>query len=128
MEKPTLVLGLGLLLAGAVASGQALVEHRYEKKLSDAIKVCAAHRPAKEEGKPWLDIQLICDTEYFYGHMQDAWVTPQLEVRDALEARDRISRWPYALALCIALLTALPWTWYFLLRRIAELRTAIAGK
>jgi hypothetical protein len=36
-------------------------------------------------------------------------------------------KWPHVVAAIIAILGALPWAWYFLLRRIAELRAAISG-
>ena len=52
-----------------------------------------------------------------YGHVPDA------------EAALRASKsWPPVVAAVIAVLSALPWLWYFLLRRIAELRAAIGGK
>jgi len=37
-------------------------------------------------------------------------------------------RWTKALALTVAVLGCLPWCWYFLLRRIAQLRAAIGDK
>jgi hypothetical protein len=37
-------------------------------------------------------------------------------------------RWPKLAAAIVAILGALPWAWYFLLRRVAELRAAIGGK
>jgi len=36
--------------------------------------------------------------------------------------------WPFALAAIVFIISAVPWGWYFLLRRIRELRDAIAGK
>jgi hypothetical protein len=36
-------------------------------------------------------------------------------------------KWPPVAAAVIAILGALPWAWYFLLRRIAELRAAVSG-
>lgn len=43
-------------------------------------------------------------------------------------AISRSKRWPMRGAAVIAILGALPWAWYFLLRRVAELRAAIGGK
>jgi hypothetical protein len=37
-------------------------------------------------------------------------------------------RWPKLTALAIVIAGCLPWTWYFLLRRLAEVRAAIGGK
>jgi len=37
-------------------------------------------------------------------------------------------QWPYIVAEWILGLSLLPWAWYFLLRRIQELREAIVGK
>jgi hypothetical protein len=36
--------------------------------------------------------------------------------------------WPLPIAVAIILLSAVPWMWYFFLRRVRELRDAVAGK
>jgi hypothetical protein len=43
-------------------------------------------------------------------------------------ALDAAPDWPYTLAAAIAGVLALPWCWYFFLRRVKELREAILGK
>ena len=52
----------------------------------------------------------------------------QAEIVTTQRAIWRWERWPYAAATLVALLSGLPWAWYFLLRRIRELRDVIAGK
>ena len=36
--------------------------------------------------------------------------------------------WPLPIAIAIILFSAVPWMWYFFLRRVQELRDAVAGK
>jgi hypothetical protein len=43
------------------------------------------------------------------------------------EAKSKYYDWPARAAWVVALLSAVPWLWYFLLHRIAELRGAITG-
>lgn len=40
----------------------------------------------------------------------------------------RWANWPTILAIAILLVCSLPWSWYFFLRRVRELREAIVGK
>jgi hypothetical protein len=50
------------------------------------------------------------------------------EILDAHAAAAASRSWSKLAAPTIAVLGALPWTWYFLLRRVAELRAAIGGQ
>jgi len=48
------------------------------------------------------------------------------KVPDEAEIR-AVKRWSRTASAIIAILCAIPWMWYFLLRRVSELRAAIAG-
>jgi hypothetical protein len=48
--------------------------------------------------------------------------------KEAWAARSEPMEIPYFVALSIFLISALPWLWYFLLRRIRELSAAIPGR
>ena len=52
----------------------------------------------------------------------------QADVRQAQMALLRWQRWPSRIAILGFGLLAVPWTWYFLLQRIRELREAIIGR
>jgi hypothetical protein len=61
--------------------------------------------------------------------VEDAGTLKQVQAQIlAAEAKGSASDWPSQAALVVALLSAVPWLCYFLLRRVAELRSAIAGK
>jgi len=53
---------------------------------------------------------------------------PGIQGELAVARRSFASDWPVAGSAAIVLLCALPWAWYFLLRRIRELREAIVGR
>jgi hypothetical protein len=46
----------------------------------------------------------------------------------AANAQRASNQWPTKAAALLAILSVLPWAWYFMLRRIAELRDARTGK
>lgn len=50
------------------------------------------------------------------------------EILNTHRKAEASKRWPVIGALIVAGLGAIPWFWYFLLRRIAELRLAISGR
>jgi hypothetical protein len=52
----------------------------------------------------------------------------QAAIVNAQQAVAASETWPIPAALVLLGIGATPWLWYFLLRRIAELRSAIAGK
>lgn len=70
---------------------------------------------------------LTCDSATLTVEDADKLEPVQAQIL-AAEAKSKPYRWPVRAALIVALLSALPWLWYFLLRRIAELRGAFTGK
>jgi hypothetical protein len=73
---------------------------------------------------------LICDAEWLASAERDSETLVGIQARFAAENR-RLSdyeRWPYVLAARVLAFSGVPWAWYFLLRRIRELRDAIIGK
>jgi hypothetical protein len=67
-----------------------------------------------------------CDPQVLATATDVRWVYADLLAADRAVAEARSV--PFRLAaLAIAVVSALPWGWYFLLRRIAELRAAIGG-
>lgn len=75
-------------------------------------------------------LTLICDAEWLASTERDSEALVGIQARLATEDR-RLSdyeRWPYVLAAGVLAFSGVPWAWYFLLRRIRELRDAIIGK
>jgi hypothetical protein len=129
-------LGTKILVGGAIASvlvllGGALNTVRLERSVEKLQSKCRANAvedekrsKAKGEWSPPAS-DLICDAK-------ELTALPDLKgdqadiasaSRDAQESRT----WPRLLAVAVLCLSAVPWLWYFLLRRIAELRAAIGG-
>lgn len=52
----------------------------------------------------------------------------QKQMVDAYRATQASKQWALPIAIVILALSALPWVWYALLRRIGELRSAIQGQ
>jgi hypothetical protein len=69
--------------------------------------------------------ELICDVGELQG---PKFVGLQATMVSAHRATLGSSQWPVPLALILLSVGSVPWFWYFLLRRIAELRSAIGGK
>ncbi len=70
-----------------------------------------------------------CDVDALMGaNFNDALKTYQTDLVEAREAANTSREWPLPISIIVLAAAALPWLWYFLLRRIAELRAAISGK
>jgi hypothetical protein len=110
----------------------AVLAKQRNASLAELIEQRAAQRAAKSienlsipsEWRIYHD-EMICDAE----ELQDVKaVGLQAAIVEAHRATLGSQHWPLSVALILLCLAAVPWLWYFLLRRIAELRSAIAGK
>ena len=136
MEKPTKILIAGLALGAAVAAGGVVNTHRLQAKLEELRTACIAEGE-KEATVPGSDAALaaqyggksLCDpvelTRSNSG-IEPPGVQGQLE-KTHHEFLDS-EQWPVLLGAAITLLLAVPWIWYFLLRRLKEIREAITEK
>lgn len=100
---------------------------RFESALADIHHALGGDAPGQVEHSQ-TQPQFTESASIGSGHGVQASLT---EAQLALNhARQRGSaQWPYVLALLVVLITVvLPWTWYFLLRRIRELSNAIRGR
>lgn len=70
---------------------------------------------------------LVCDAEEL-STVEASTGGIQAKIVQAHRAVTSSKRWPLTVALSVLVLSALPWAWYALLRRIGELRAAIGGK
>jgi len=92
-----------------------------------------AGSPARVEAKPWekykghfVPDRLVCDPETLVTLSANGGI--QKDITDAYFASRTAATDTQVAALVIAFLSAIPWLWYFLLRRVVELRNAIGGK
>lgn len=136
MDKPTKILLAGATLSALiVASGWGFSEYA-EFHLDELVGRCKAQniriveRAQKRQGgkESWEDDPLICDPSEL-GDLSNSAVGIQADI---ITANRRVNykpfNWAMAAALVVFVLVASPYSWYFLLRRIRELRDAIVGK
>lgn len=74
---------------------------------------------------PWSLAPLVCDASTLARLGNNVGI--QADIVKAHWAAIASRDWPIPAALFVLGVSVLPWLWYFLLRRIAELRAAIVG-
>jgi len=85
--------------------------------------------PLRPESGPWEKYKadpLLCDPVTLVELQSNVGI--QAQITEAYYASRNATTDANVLALCVAILSVVPWLWYFLLRRIVELRNAIGGK
>lgn len=120
MDKPIKILLSGIACAGIIASGQVFYNRWLENQLKQIEAECIIERGERT----W-----VCDAE----ELETVDVKGQgvqTKLVSAYRAVQQEKLFPrfFLIAAFIMVLSALPWLWYFLLRRIRELRDAILGK
>lgn len=143
MEKPTKILVSGMICATLVFCALYANTYRLESKLHQLESVCIEEgkRRLKEGKQPdgeltipsWAmdwshESVLICDPNVL-GHMESPSVGIQAQISQTQHDVWKSLNYDYNyIAPYILLISAIPWLWYFLLRRVRELRDAITGK
>jgi hypothetical protein len=134
MNRPMQTLLAGVVLAALVVAAGAYNHHRLIRtaanaeaetpKLEAASHACfkryEADHPHTHPGIPldWLEAEVS----------QCGNVPSATQIEEQLQADLRRSDyWTRRAAIVVLAVLATPWLWYFLLRRIAELRAAILG-
>jgi hypothetical protein len=80
----------------------------------------------QSEAAKWAAAPLVCDPETL-GDL-DGSVGIQAEIKSAVTAVRESKNWGIpSVALFVLGIGAIPWFWYFLLRRLSEIRAALAG-
>jgi hypothetical protein len=128
MDKPAKMLLGGTICAAVVAAVGFTNTHRLESKLRNLEVECVEEGKRKklESGR----LTLICDAEWLAVAERDSEALVGIQARLAAVKREvsGFERWLYVLAVGVLGFSGVPWAWYFLLRRIRELRDAIIGK
>jgi hypothetical protein len=101
----------------------ARVAHPQYKDLSDEEVARRLHQ--NYAGPAWAHAPLVCDADNLGN--SGALVGIQAKIVDVDRAVRNSTDWPLPVALALFGLSATPWLWYALLRRIGELRAAIGG-
>lgn len=128
-ERPTLILLGGVILSSLIFGAGKANHYRLESKLHDLQATCV------EEGKRNTLTTSSggvyrCDAiDLFLEEKEDEpYKGIQAEILKTQRQKVEAESWSVPAAEITLFLSAFPWVWYFLLRRIKELREAIVGK
>jgi hypothetical protein len=125
---------IGGIFVGALIYGLGeLNRFRLERRVQELQKACVAETEAQAKNRGTFSALMsifsgkaTCDPVELAKSNGYVGIQGQLAAseRDVLRWAD----WPLVVGMAIPLVCCLPWLWYFLLRRIRELREAIVGK
>ena len=125
-RRSTLILLLGAIVAGLCAAGGLLNELHLERREAAAQVACEEESAHPKEGDKFAEsATLTCDEDL--SNLPNL-IGVQGELNKARKARREAPTWPAPVAIVIFGGSLAYWAWYFLLRRISELRAAIGGK
>jgi len=113
-RRSTVVLLAGLLAAGFVLGVGALNTWRLERRELSLERVCEGDAP-----------KIVCDSGTLV--QLDPLSGVQADIVNARRAAANSRTLPNLIALAVFGAAATYWAWYFLLRRIGELRSAFGG-
>jgi hypothetical protein len=133
LDKPTKVL-IGGIFVGALIYGLGEMNtHRLERRVQELQKACVAEKEA--EAKKQGTFSAL--TSIFTGKptcdpVELARLDSDIGIQGQLAAAEREllqwDNWPAITGVVLVVMCSLPWLWHCFLRRIRELREAIAGK
>lgn len=130
MVKGTRALVVGLVGAVVLCSFGYFRNWQYEHRMAQAIERCDAEGAA-ERKKTGLNLRLLCNVFEIdeVKDKGDPLVGVQKEIADLLaEGRSRAPHLWYAIGALFLVVLAIPYLWYFLLRRLREVRDAVTGQ
>lgn len=122
MDNLTKLALAGATVAAIVVGAAVYNNQRLESRLRDLQSMCGSVSAAEER----IGFRPTCDVGSLIG-AGESLKGVQADIVATQRAIWNSSSWPYMLALFIFVLACLPYAWYFLLRRIRELRSAIVG-
>jgi hypothetical protein len=129
MDRPTKILIGGALCAVLVVVGGYGNTYRLESKLRDLEAACIEEGKRETLAKTFGGV-LVCDAKSLVRPDRESDPSKGIQSQIVSAQRDVSSSegWYFGVAAAILILAGIPWSWYFLLRRIRELRDAISGK
>lgn len=127
MVKGGRVLIVGLMGAVFLCSVGYYLDWRQGENIKE-IGLRCTNEAAIERAKSELDFQMLCDPLELFP-LDERVIGVQKELVEAVKARDvsNTHHW-YSAAIFFALALAIPYLWYFLLRRLREVRDAVTGR
>ncbi|WP_047528494.1 hypothetical protein [Pseudomonas sp. 11/12A] len=128
MSKPTKIFFLGVAVSLIVLAVGYALDKREQFALDALVVKCKIETMEAPKG-PWQKYQeapLVCEPSELIGYPDIIGI--QKEVRQSYLERGDYFGWAQLLAVLLIGVFALPYSWYFLLRRVRELVKAITGK
>lgn len=129
LKKPTKLLLAGVIAALLIVGIGYAASLRSKARVSDLIAECQTENtrttPSKDKDG-WEDFGLVCEPELLSGSLPAGDIQSQI-----VDARHQERAWiknTINLAIGILIICAIPYAWYFFLRRVRELRNAVVGK
>lgn len=126
MVKPRKIVIAGMIFAIAIAIVGVANSVRLEANLRQIESECVEEGKRDKTPDDWV---LVCDADSLLKD-SSSFVKGSIQAKivQAYNNSRSSRKWPYVVATFVFVLSAVPWTWYFLLRRIREIRDAVAGK
>jgi hypothetical protein len=123
MDKPTKLLFVGAALALLILLGGYLASAHNNSQTASLVEKCKAETAI---APTWA--KLVCDPNVISKLGLDDLGGIQKQIMESITSSERTFNNAIIFAISVFLLFGAPFAWYFLLRRIRELREAIAGK
>ena len=130
ISKASKIFFAGIVIASFVSAFGFLNTNLHESKVHKLESECAEEWK-QDKSKLASEVALyggtlVCDAQSLSSG--DGNVGIQAKIVQAQNEVLSSKEWPYFAALLVLIFSAVPWAWYFLLRRIREVRDAVAGK
>lgn len=133
MDRPARAALGGLAVAALLALGGTAnvywLEHRVAALTAACLDESKRGATTATPEHPWAADPLVCDADDLLRTAEKtSLVGVQAKLAEAQRQRNNYPKWPFSVAIFIAVACAIPWFWYFLLGRLREVRDVIAGK
>jgi hypothetical protein len=133
LDKPARILISGIFLGALICGLGEMKTFRLERRVQELQRACVAETEAEAKKQGTLSAltsifsgKATCDPV----ELARSGAYPGIQGQLAAAERDvlRWTSWPQISGIAISVMCCFPWLWYFLLRRVRELREAILGK
>lgn len=132
MDRITKVLLGGVAIAALVVGIGYAASIRAYSHVSDLVAQCETENARTTTSKAkfgWQDAPLICDPEILRTTSRNSpSVGIQAQIINNQRKGERWLEQATVIAIGVLVFSAIPYAWYFLLRRVRELHDAIVGK
>ncbi len=128
IDSPAKIFIIGIAFAIIITASGLFYINKLNSNLRQLETECSAqddHAASKWEGKD-IKWETVCDAETLKAINSNTGI--QARIVTLYNEIQTIKQWPITVSATILLFSFIPWAWYFILKRIKELREAILGK